>query len=270
MAALVRIHTGGARVVLTSGLRLSRDTFGPAFKALEVAALPPRELVGLAMRHLHSWTSSLLADASGTSDNPTAMYWPVRSGDAIDGILMRSFILHPLLVDPVRRTVLPGGPIDSHYVRDCCPDRSQIHIVDDSDELAVFEMSPDGRIIGNQVQRRGVSILRLAAVAAKCNHYQRSYWQRPIRVHARELGDAWRAAEHASAAITRKIRRCRPIGPALVTMFEVLRDLRRRRDKYETGIRRMKRRYGRARHQAGKAWARELKRLRRRTALFGR
>ena len=110
IAGLVRLHSRGARAVLTANLRLSREALLAELSARAGgAALAPRELVGLAMRHLHPWTRSLMADGTSTSDNPTAVHWPVRSGDTLEGVLVRSLYLHPMLVDPVRRTALPGG-----------------------------------------------------------------------------------------------------------------------------------------------------------------
>lgn len=233
IAALVRIHSGGARAVLTANLRLSREGVVAALAERRGdRALPPRELVGLAMRHLHPWTRSLIADGTSTSDNPTSVYWPVRSGIAMEGLLVRSFYLHPMLVDPLRRTQMPGGPIDSHYVRDCCPDLTQCHVVDDSDELVVFELSPAGRVISDESPRRGVSLLRLVAVAATCDRHQLSHWQRPIRLHAGDLDERWTEVEQASSRLARPVERYRPYGLALVTMYGLLKFLDQRRTAY--------------------------------------
>lgn len=244
IAGLVRLHSGGARAVLTANLRLSREAFLAELSARAGgAAIAPRELVGLAMCHLHPWSRSLMADGTSTSDNPTAVHWPVSSGDRLEGVLVRSFYLHPMLVDPVRRTALPGGPIDSHYVRDCCPDVRQCHVVDDSDELIVFELSPVDRAIGRQIQRHGVSPLRLAAATASCDRHQQSNWQRMIRIHAGEGDEQWTAAEAASSRFARGFEHYRPCGRVLVVMFEWLKMLRRRQDAYETVLRKARRRY---------------------------
>ena len=233
IAGLLRIHSGGARAVLTANLRLSREGFIAALSARGGnGTLAPRELVGLAMRHLHPWTRSLMADAASTSDNPTSVYWPVRSGSAVEGVLVRSFYLHPMLVDPVRRAMMPWGPIDSHYVRDCCPDLTQCHVVDDSDDLVVFELSPAGRGISNESSRRSVSPLRLAAAAANCDRHQLSYWQRPIRLHAGSLDARWTAVEQASFGLARQLERYHPYAPVLVTAYSVLKLWGQRRSAY--------------------------------------
>lgn len=254
IAGLIRRHTAGARAVMTMNLRLCREAFLAELSLHRGAALPPRDLVRVAMRHLHPWAQSLLADGTRTSDNPTAVFWPVRSDGTLDGVLVRSLYLHPMLVDPVLRAKLPGGPIDSHYVRDCCPDVRDCHVVDDSDELIVFELSPVGREIGREIQRDGVSVLRLAAAAANCDRHQLSYWRRPIRLHAGALDEQWTAVESASSRFAGTFERCRPYGPALVVVLECRKWLRRRYDAYQTSLRKARRRYPqimrRARQQA--------------------
>jgi hypothetical protein len=247
IAGLVRIHVGGARAVLTMNLRLTREAFLAALTSSEDrAALAPRDLVRVAMRHLHPWTASLFADSPSPSDNPTSIYWPIRSGGALEGLLVRSFYLHPMLVDPVLRAELPGGPIDSHYVRHCVPDVAHCYVVQDSDELIVFELSPSGRVIGNQVRRRGVAPVRLAAIAAGCNGHQLSHWEHSIRLHGGEFDARWTDAEQAAAALARAVARYRVAGPVLVAMYEGLRTWRRRRDAYETTFRKARRRSARA------------------------
>ena len=306
IAALLRMHASGARAVMTTGLRLSRDSFLNALTERNAArALAPRELVGLAMQHLHSWTGWLMADGTTTSDNPTAVYWPVRSGTTLEGILVRSFFLHPILVDPVHRTRLPGGPIDSHYIRDCCPDLSTVKVVEDSDTLAVFELSPEMRLIGNRIHRKGVSVLRLATVAARCNRYHLSYWTHAIRLHGGEFSVPWADAERQSAALAAAVERYRPAGALLHIGFQALRTLRRRREAYSATLHKTRRRVGRARYEirersayaarrirkamrppvtakqlarpvrlwygrAAKLWSRGVKRILRRAPLFGR
>jgi hypothetical protein len=264
IAGLLRAHAAGARAVMTMNLRTDREAVLAETSAPgRPPALPPRELVAIGMRHLHPWTRSLMADSPRTSDNPMSVYWPVRSGGTLEGVLVRTFFLHPMLVDPVERAKLPGGPIDSHYVRDCCPDLAQVRVVEDSDELVVLELSPAGREIGKGLDRDGVSALRLAAVAANCDGHQLAYWPHRIRLHAGPLDERWTAAERASSAFARRVDRWRPVGPALVVMFQTLRRWRRRREKYETAL-------YKARKRSAKAWAMGVKRIRRRVPLFSR
>ena len=229
LRGLVRLHTRGARAVLTANLRLCREEFLADYLVRGKDALPPRQLVGMALRYLHPWTRSLMADGETTSDTPTSVYWPVRAGADLDGLLVRSFYLHPMLVDPVRRDAMPGGPVDSHYVRDCCPDITQCQVVEDSDDLVVFELSPVGRVISNERPSRGMPPWRLAAVAANCDAHQLSHWHHPIRLHAGDLDERWNTADADSARLARRVDRYRPFGPLLIRTYALLKVWRQRR-----------------------------------------
>lgn len=243
IAGLVRMHREGARAVMTMNLRLDRDAFlADPVRRNGNAALVPRELVSVAMRHLHPWTQSLMTDSASTSDNPTSVYWPVRSAGVLEGVLVRTLYLHPMLVDPVLRRRLPGGPIDSHYVKDCCPDVTACRVVDDSDALIVFELSPIGRAIGREISSHGVSPLRLAAAGSRCDGHHLSYWRHSIRIHAGDCDARWAGAQAASSRFARRFAYVQPWGSALLTAFEALKWLRRRHDAYQMAVRKTGRR----------------------------
>ena len=200
------------------------------------------------------------------------LYWPVRSSSGIDGLLVRSLHMHPLLLDPVRLEA-PDGTIDGHYLRRCCPMPEQIHLVDDSDELAIFELTPDARKIGNRGRGHGISVLRLAAVAARCDSYQLSHWRRPVRLHAEDVDGRWAAAEAASARFVEELERYGVYGPMLHRWYRSARVWRQRRERYLRTVRRTWRRrvtlkqIGRparlAIHRALKAYQRRIKRAER-------
>ena len=213
--ALLRRHRAGARAVLTANLRLARETFLSdwAKQARTQPAPVPRDLVGLAMRHLHPATESCMVDAASTNDFPTAVYWPVRPDGQLDGLMVRAFHLHPLLIDPVHRLELPRTTIDGHYVTKACPSPGQSVVVTDSDELVAFELTPARRAVGNHTRRHGVSLFRLLAVAAKCDAHQRSQWDRMIRLHAGPLDDRWAAAEAQSVEFAHTFARYMPLSP---------------------------------------------------------
>ena len=247
MAAVVRMHAGGARAVLTTGLRLSRESFVAAWRDLSgVRALPPRDLVRLAMRHLHPSTDSLFVDGSSRNRVPTSVYWPVRTGDDLDGILVRSLHLHPLMIDPVVRTLVPQGTVDGHYLMECCPDPDQFVVVTDSDDFALFELTPAVRTVGNTGRRGGVSMLRLAAMVARCDSHQRSHWERLIRIHANDIDGRWTAAEAESAAFVVRLDRYRPLGPALARVYRARKIWGRRLAGYARTMRRTAKHEGRA------------------------
>ena len=239
LAGLVRLHAGGARAVLTANLRLARESFLSAWQDRAAQGpVPSRELVGLGLRHLHPATASCFIDGATSNDFPTSVYWPVRSGDRIDGLYVRAFHLHPLLIDPVHRNELPGTTIDGHYLAQACPDIEQCVVVQDSDDLVAFELTPFERRVGNHDRRGGVSMLRLAAVAAKCDAYQRSHWQHPIRLRSGAFDERWSAAEAHSASFVIELERYERFGPLLSRVFRAMKMWRRRRAGYARTVRR--------------------------------
>lgn len=233
IGSLVRLHREGYRAVLTANLRLARErVLASLARAGRVSALAPRELVRLAMSHLHPATDSMMVDGETANDFPVAVYWPVPDRGALDGVFVRSLSLHPLLLDPVRRRELPRFTIDGHYLMRCCPKLKQCHVVDDSDELIVFELTPEQRSIGNRRGRRGVSMTRLADVAGNCDRYQLANWERPIRIHAGSLDARWDAVERESAQFIRRFERYQPYGPTFFRVYRALNLWRQRRERY--------------------------------------
>lgn len=205
--ALVRRHRAGARAVACVGIRVQRETFVAALRGRDGWAIPPRELVALALEHLHSFTRAHMIDGSRTAWRPTGVYWNVPG----EGILARGFYLHPLMVDPSRRDVMPGGTIDQHYLVHACPDRTRIHVVTDSDELVVFEMSPRDSVLTETVT--GVmSRWRAASVLSRCDDHQKTYWTVPLRVHTGDIGEAWRDVEEHAARFVRQVTWLRPLA----------------------------------------------------------
>ena len=232
METIVRIHAAGRRAVLSTNLRLARHQF-IAELAGRPAALPPRELVRLALRHLHPATQSLMVDGSTRNGFPTSVNWPVRSASGhLDGVVVRATHMHPMLLDPVHRNVLPRGTQDGHYLMRSGVQLRECHRVDDSDELVVFELTPADRNIRNDGKRGGVSMSRLAAVVSRCDRYQATHWNHPVRLHAEDLDERWAAVEEASRQFTRKLERYRPCGPALFTIYRWFHIARQRRDRY--------------------------------------
>jgi hypothetical protein len=206
-AAVVRRHAGGCRAVVCTGVRVNRDGFlaRVAIPAAE-RGLSGRDLVAAAIDHLHPFTHAHMVDSERAPQRPIGVYWTVGGA----GLLARPFHLHPLMVDPVRSDVLPDETIDGHFVRRACPDRADVHVVSDSDELVMFEMSgPEDGAIETTPGR--LSPWRAASMLMHCDSHQESYWHIPVRLHAGEIDQAWSAIEQES---DRFVRRTATLGAA--------------------------------------------------------
>ena len=194
--------------------------------------IAPRELVALAFTCLHPAAESLMVDSRNTNTFPEMVLWPVRSATgALDGLLVRTFSVHPVLLDPVRRSELPRATADGHHLMRTGLKLEQCHVVEDSDEVAIFEVTPAHRVIGNRTAGGGVSLPR-------CDRYQASHWQRSIRLHAGDLDERWTRAQAESVALLRRLQRLQPYGPTLFQTYRLLHILRQRQDAWVRAARR--------------------------------
>ncbi len=203
LAAVLRRHEAGSRAVVCSGIRVERAAFLDALHARGgVRGVAPRDLVSLALDHLHPAERSQMVDRDRNALEPAGVFWTVPG----EGILARYFRLHPVMVDPLRPEALLEGTIDGHYVRRSCPLRDQVHVVSDSDELSLFEMSNvDALVIGTGPGRR--LVWRAATMMSRCDAHQQWYWTRPIRLHVRDVGSAWSSVERDSARFADQVTR---------------------------------------------------------------
>ena len=177
-------------MVAVTGPRLSKESFLRDLQQSPVplSAMCSRELVRLGLRHLHRYTKSMFATASPFCRKPVAVYWPI--GD--EGLIARCLSLHPLMIDPMRAVTLTEGTNDGPYMAQACPDLARVHVVTDSDELQVFELSPEKH---DARRGAGAMVWRVAAMAAKCDAHQLAIWQRSgICLHAGDMNHRWQAA----------------------------------------------------------------------------
>ena len=245
LAVVVRRHRDGYRAVVNTGLRLAKESFLQHLHEAQtpLATLSSRQLVRIALPHLHPHTRSMFVDARPFCKFPVAVYW--RVGD--EGLLARCLHLHPLMVDPVI-PLLPRGSNDGHYLCEVCPDVSRVHVVTDSDELQMFELtSVESPVLG--CRGAGVSVWRAAAVAAMCDRLQVRYWRDfRIRIHTGECDDRWAALADASDALAARVLRLRPYG-------------RRARDWF-LFFARCRKRLERGRRKLRRGWRRRIPRVR--------
>ena len=230
-AAIVRHHDTGIRAVMCTGVWVDRDAFLTALAARGANRdLSSREMVAAAIEHLHPCSRFLMFDGMQTTRRPQYVFWEVPG----EGILARCFHLHPLMVDPFHRDVLPEETIDGHFVRRACPDRRDVYVAADSDEFVMFEMTRADDIKIAPVPGR-MSLWTASTMIVHCDSHQESYWTQAIHLHARDMGEAWTAVTHRSnrfATAAKTLGLARRLLTArhfrrLARMERVRRDLRR-------------------------------------------
>ena len=211
-ARLAELAARGARAVLCSAVRLrATDTAAQIERQPE---LSPRGLAALALDHLHPAMEAHAFDADGASDAliPAMMTWRVDR----EGLLLRCFHLHPLMIHADRADVAFRGTIDDDYIERACPDAAKIHVVVDSDELMLAELSPDTHRGGGAIPRS--SWIALGAWVNRCTHpLHRALATRAIALHRGDITEpAWaRARVDSDVVITRALRVSRMLPRAL-------------------------------------------------------
>jgi hypothetical protein len=236
LAAVVARHGEGYRAVVTTGLRLTKESFLEELHNVRLDAISSRALVRLGLPHLHQHERAMYSDARLACSKPVAAYWRVG-----EGLLARCFHLHPLMVDPVESVELTGT-VDGAYLSRACPDFSRIHMVTDSDELQVFELSP--RIaVRLPVTKKGSAVLRASRRALTCDPLQVRHWRSAsIRIHQGEVDDSWKHAEAKARRFATLALWARPAVVALNAVRAGARRLAARNR--EKALRHARRRWG--------------------------
>jgi hypothetical protein len=191
-------------IMMATMPRVVKETFLPAYaERLNGAdALPPRELVSVALQHIHPVTQSCLwDDPNRTGAGPGDFLW--RVGD--DGLLLRAFQLQPLLIRPVDRDAVPEIAIDADYPSRICPNPADALIIDDSDDVCAVDFTTiaDAPTLVLRGYETMEGTVKWAETNADALH--RSLLRRTIRIHTRDLSDAWAVAERRSDEVVTEI-----------------------------------------------------------------
>ena len=198
--ALVGLLSEGKRAIQVLGLRLIKeevvpkllkDHLGPDGKAIEIA---PRELMAIAVDHLHPVSMMHFQDITGIDLMPQELFW--RAGE--EGLVARCFHIHPLLVYPRVRNAPFTTTVDEDYLRAACPDPEDEFVVTDSDLLCLCELSGLHRsLVGLPRTGSDLDVAQWAVTHAKPHHFE--HLCRRILLHSKgTAGPEWKAASDRS------------------------------------------------------------------------
>lgn len=195
MQALARLLMQGKRAIQVVGLRLVKDEVVPLLKARHMQdesslVVSPRDLMAIAMKHLHPITLMHMYDAPGSDLMPQEVFWRVRD----EGIVARCFHIHPILVYPRVRNAPFTTTVDDDYLRAACPEPADEYVVSDSDEFCLCELSAVSRgLSGLPRTEAAVDIAAWAFACARPHHLE--HFGRRILLHSgRSRENEWRTA----------------------------------------------------------------------------
>src|SRR5262245_14066816 len=200
MRHVAKLLKQGKKVVYNFYLRVVSDTFARDFleryrNPTGIIALPAREMVDLAMRHIHP----LMAAYSRASDNfphhPEMVIWPVRG----EGLLVRVLARECLLYDPGSYELNARALVDGR------PVKAESEFVADSDDFFAVSLAPLGKDIDWCLQRQKIEYMWLSRWWL---HYDSALNDlvaaTKIRVHYVECTSKWRQKELASDLFVRR------------------------------------------------------------------
>jgi hypothetical protein len=206
--ALMRLEVhdrSGKTAVMIVGLRLNSEDTLPFLHAKTDSAhavtLSSRQLMAHALGHLHRITyDHIWNDGRSGGLLPSHLFWQVQG----QGLLGHCFHLMPMMVRPESRNIWFSSTIDDDYLLSACPDTTRHHIVSDSDEFLICELTEASRSIG-AYPRDGISVVRkfaeLVTNDVHCEHVKT-----PIRLYADMSNEAaWQKVEAESDAIVRDV-----------------------------------------------------------------
>lgn len=214
LSKLIELWAAGYRAVMVLTLRLIEETAKVELineyydKKNQTLTVAPGNLVQTCLKHLHPIEKTYFW-GDRFSSFPIHAYWPVHNA----GLAARCYYLHPLMVNPLVKHVLPNITIDADYIDLACPNRSLIHIVQDSDELCCFELTSaathDTNAPKPAAPAKVINYAHWANVHANPvfnSLLHHMYFQVPIRIHSGPITKEWLKVENRARRVAWCVR----------------------------------------------------------------
>lgn len=199
---LISIADRGIRCLMEAVFRADIRTLLPELVARidenGVLSVPPRQLVEIGLRHLHLATETSIWNESKRMNRlANRLYW--RVGD--EGLLARNYLMHPLMIRPVRRIDSYEGFIDYAYVPLACPDREYWHIITDTDDYFRLEFAHQSHEV-HEISDGGFTPKRFAPSLESWTTEEHRYFAgTSVRYHVGEMSDAWEAVDDQAQGV---------------------------------------------------------------------
>ena len=148
----------GKRAIFMTYVRVMQETCVPEVRRLfaspasPVINASPRELVDLAMRHVHPLTITYMRHSPNFPIHPEFVLWPVAG----EGLLMRVLVREMFAYDP-KMVDLNQQALVAHHL-----DPDLVHCITDSDDLFALSLAPANKDIEWYLKPRTVDVLELA------------------------------------------------------------------------------------------------------------
>jgi hypothetical protein len=217
-AHLAHLASEGKRAIYTTYLRVMQETCvpdllrlhaNPATSAIDASS---RELVDLALRHIHPLAITCMRDSGNFPIHPELILWPVPGEGLLMRVLVREmFAYDPRLID-LNERALAAHPIDSDLV----------HYVTDSDDLFAVSLTPALQDIEWYVNPQRLDPLKVASWwLAYDSPNNEVIAGKHFFIHPRaRSAAAWSSVAHRSDALMQRIGGIREVLRTLGAMTD--------------------------------------------------
>lgn len=182
--SLVEQKKAGKRAVMVAGLRLNRDSARTALLAERngdnAISLTPKKLVSLSFERLHRWTQAMNWDSDEFfAINPTHLYF----GNTDEELIARCWHLHPLMVHPESKACSFESTIDDDFISAACSQAECVHVVTDSDEMVLFDLTEEDRYDTIIEAGQATPESAVKAMQGRLEEMNFYYFEKKIRFH---------------------------------------------------------------------------------------
>lgn len=176
--------SSGKRAIMVLSVRVLKEDVCLAWagKRSELQGFSCRDLARLALRFLHPVSRNLIWNRRKITALPSHLYWKINE----DCLLARGFHLHPIFIWPESRNSSFHTSVDFDCVAHCCPSSDNWEVIEDSDEMAVFEMSPQSLEYQMGSMDRSISLIAIwASYHTKSLHHD--FARKRIYIHCSDI-----------------------------------------------------------------------------------
>jgi hypothetical protein len=206
LMSIDRILNTGKKQILITGIRIIKEEviskISEEYSKDGVITICSRDLIALALRHLHPITLTHMFDGDSNEFHPAGWYWKLGS----EGILAKCFHLHPVALVPNEKSRKFSGTIDYDLTETSASYDKDIYVVTDSDEIQWCELSlRESRV---PTPTRG-SLLDIAKwIQYNTSAYHRGLVHNTIKIHTGSTdGPIWEGAHRtADIAVNRVLQ----------------------------------------------------------------
>lgn len=211
LKGLITLSQEGKQAVMLSSMRVTKETFLPEFHKLfnpngnsTVISASPRQLVSLFLKHLHPCTKSLFWESKGSKSAwPSIILWDLGE----EGVLVRQFHLHPLMVIPSRKDLLPSPTIDGEYISLVCENLDNVYVVEDSDDLYYCEIS-NRNVYPEHILKEGIADVKAVATWMKYLTdplHRHCFKNFRLKHHVGDISPLWEKVQRESDEVVNEI-----------------------------------------------------------------